>query len=160
MVGQNVSPPAPRGAGSEEVLAPRTISRVIETTWHTYTREVKDARKISIKAIKVGDVFIVPYRQDDGGVYHAVVTPKEVYDPADDVWEAFDGLILALKRARNQQVEIVEWPATQFIIEERKVNKYTLKEIDKRVYYLVEWEYNGQIYSLRLSEGEEVAPHV
>jgi len=153
-------PPGPRGAASEEVLAPRTITRITETTWHAYTREVKDARRLTIKAIKLGDVFVVPYRDDDGGTYYAVVSDKVVYDPKDDVWEAYDSLVWALKKARNRQVEVVEWPATQFIIEERKINKHTLKEIDRRVYYLVEWEYNGQIYSLKLSEGEEVAPHV
>jgi len=151
MAAVNVPPAAPGGAGPWAVLAPRE-----EDCIHRYERSIKEVRRIRFRALRVGDVYIVAYRDHHGEKNYVLLYPRRRKVGSYDNWAEFaDTLVEVIKSSVGNRVERVEVDAVLYLIEERRVNKHEPSWYDTATLKYVEWDTNGP-YGLLLGEEEEL----
>jgi len=117
---------------------PKVIQMVEETPFFVKRRTVKEARPVRFRALKVGDTYIVAYVYDDA-VYHAVVTPTYTVKSYDNWAEAFETLLVAVKGAAGQRIEIVEVEATRYVFDVEEVDRDNPSRVSNYEEVAVEW---------------------
>jgi len=148
MATANVPPAAPGGAGPWAVLAPRG-----EDGLHRYERSVREVRRIKLGALRVGDVYIVAYRDHHGEKNYVLLWPQRRKVDSYDNWAEFaDTLVEVLRSGVGNRVERVEVDAVLYLIEERRVNRHEPSWRDTAMLKYVEWG----AYGLLLGEEEEL----
>jgi len=146
----NVSPAAPGGAGPWAVLAPRGEDMV-----HTYVREVKEVRRIRLRALKVGDTYVVAYVDRHGEKNYAILKPGRRKIESYDNWAEFsDTMVEVLKANVGARVELVDVDAAVYVISETRVNRHEPMWRDVVELKYVEWG-DGE-YGILLGEDEEL----
>jgi len=147
---KNVSPAAPGGAGPWAVLAPQE-----EDGLYKYTREVKEVKNVRLKALRIGDVYIVAFRDCHGEKNYAILKPGRKKVDSYDNWAEFaDSLVEVLKANAGARVEVTDIDAVVYIMAEERVNKYEPSWRSVRELKYVKWG-DGE-YGLLLYEGEEL----
>jgi len=147
---KNVSPAAPGGVGPWAVLAPRE-----EDGLYRYERAVKEVRRVRLRALRIGDVYVIAYRDRHGEKNYAILKPGRKKIESYDNWAEFaDSLVEILREHSGERVELVDVDAAVYIIAEERVNRHEPTWRSAATLKYVEW--GGGEYGILLGEDEEL----
>jgi len=136
---------------------PKTVKLEEESRFFgRINRTVIRAEKRTLKAVKIGDMYIIRLRHGDGDKLHYVLVkpytkmwPSAFYTAEGDLETVFEVLIDAI--LNNNKIEHVDL----------KVDAYLIREWAERAgedyYWLIEWRDGNNVYAFTLNDVEQLA---